>query len=206
MRSFTPASLSRARARSSAGSAAGSCERNTASAAASRVAASGANRRRLPSAASTSPRTALFTRTGLRPLAMTSAAGLPVAASTNEPSSALMNSDLSAVRDEQAVRLQRRQDRGGLRMAGYRQHARHLAGSSRSSARPAPRTPRRPTARDPSPVPVPVRRSAAGRQDASLARFQKAVGGGPGGTGHPHVMVGSGPMPSCRHLSRTCRS
>ena len=96
MRRFTPASLSRARARSSAGSAAGSCEWNTASAAARRVAASGANRRRLPSAASIAPRTALFTRTGLSPLAMTSAAGLPVAASTNEPSSALMNSALSA--------------------------------------------------------------------------------------------------------------
>ena len=98
MRRFTPASLSRASARSNAGNAAGSCEWNTASAASRRVAASGANMRRLPSAASTSPRTALFMRTCLRPLDMMSGAGLPLAASMNEPSLVLMNSALSAVR------------------------------------------------------------------------------------------------------------
>src|SRR5262245_6741086 len=53
----------------------------------------------MPSAASTAPRTALFMRTGRNPLAITSGAGLPVAASTNEPPSCLMNSALSALRN-----------------------------------------------------------------------------------------------------------
>ncbi len=96
MRDFTPVSVSFAMALSSAGNAVGSCEWNTASAAVSRVAGSAANSRRLPNAASTAPRTGLFIRTCFSALAITSGAGLPLAASTKVPSSCLMNSTWSA--------------------------------------------------------------------------------------------------------------
>ena len=78
MRVFTAGSVSFASAFAKVGSAATSCDSNTASAACSRVAASGENNCNCPKAASIALRTGLFTRTSFRPLDITSGAGLPV--------------------------------------------------------------------------------------------------------------------------------
>ena len=85
-------------ARSSAGSAAASRATNTASAACARSAGSGEKSLSAPSAAATALRTGLFIRTWRSPLAITSGAGFPLAASSSAPSSFLMNSALSLVR------------------------------------------------------------------------------------------------------------
>ena len=96
MRRLTDGSVSLARARSRAGSAAGSCELKTASAACRRVDGLVSNSCRLPIAASMAPRTALFRRTGLAPRASATAA--PDEASLNEPSSALIRTVWSGVK------------------------------------------------------------------------------------------------------------
>ena len=168
-----------------------------------RVAASGANRRRLPSAASTAPRTALLTRTGLSALAMTSAAGLPVAASTNAPSSRLDEQRLVGRAHEQAARLQAPT---GSRRAADRRIA------------PAASTPWRIVSKL-------VEASAAqcligrlrrgrsagasasssdqqtGRQDASSARFHEGGRGWPGRNRPPPWQASAQAIrPSCRRL------
>ena len=193
MRCLTPGSASLARARSSAGSAAGSCDLNTASAAASRIVRSDENRRRLPNAASMAPRTALFMRTGLRPLAITSGAAAPVAASAR--AAVVLFDEQRLVRaHEQSPGLQRGDDRRRPRLAGQGEHLDAVAHAVEAGRR---QRGQRFVGRlrvAPAPAPATAQPSTADRQDVSLADFRASHLGWPGEeTGHPSMAFdGSG--------------
>ena len=205
MRRFARHRFSRASARSNAGNAAGSCDWNIARRHRGEPAASGANRRRLPSAASTSRADGVVHAHWLEAARHDIGRRLPARRVDERAIVRLDEQRLVGSAREQPVRLQRRQ---GSAACGWPDTAsiRHLVGLSRSSARPAPRTPHRPTARGLSPVPVPVRRSATGRRDASSPRFQKRSGVAREEQATPMGWSAQALMPSCRHLSHTCRS
>ena len=162
------------------GSAAASCDSNTASAACSRVAASGENSCKLPSAAS------IALRTGVVHPHLLQAAGHDVwrrcAASrhrTNLPSAALMNSDVVAAHVKRAG-LQRRDDRRGARVRRTRpdcvtpwriESKFPEASNARAAGRPG---------RAPGWAPAPGRPRTAGQKFAASVRLDKTERGRPG--------------------------